>query len=386
MATFLRSLPPGSPVRSLSKAAATDFLTSQHIVRGIPGDTVALRREWCGAVLWIEAHPLLTLEDITSLSNLLRETLCCLLEVASDGTISQKSRRLYRAIKGPPRDTFLDLMVGTCPELSAVIVTMVQAQRRLRNVSFNWDPADLAEAREACAPREWLLTVCLLVDDLKALSSYLLDRTRMVHGVNRQWHFDVVTQSILTMVNVWRSTIIVVRPALPAAAGGGGAGFDGVVANRLAPLGDGGDGGAVHVGVRAGNQQPPSASIIAPALVNAVPPPAANVAAPQQPPMYGGAPLPAGAVQQANHGFSQELCQWGGGVPNPQHHMGPWPGALLQYPPPYGQHPFYYGHQPQQQPPPPPPPPPLLPQYGEAGGSGAGTAAGSAAGPLVSFL
>jgi len=76
----------------------------------------------------------------------------------------------------------------------------------------------------------------------------------------------------------------------------------------------------------------------------------------------------------------------GGGVPNPQHHMGPWPGALLQYPPPYGQHPFYYGHQPQQQPPPPPPPPPLLPQYGEAGGSGAGTAAGSAAGPLVSFL
>ena len=39
------------------------------------------------------------------------------------GTISQKSRRLYRAIKGPPRDTFLDLMVGTCPELSAVIVT-----------------------------------------------------------------------------------------------------------------------------------------------------------------------------------------------------------------------------------------------------------------------
>jgi len=41
---------------------------------------------------------------------------------------------------------------------------------------------------------------------------------------------------------------------------------------------------------------------------------------------------------------------------------------------------------PQQQPPPPPPPPQLLPQYGEAGGSGAGTAAGSAAGPLVSFL
>ena len=73
----------------------------------------------------------------------------------------------------------------------------------------------------------------------------------------------------------------------------------------------------------------------------------------------------------------------GGSVPNPQHHMGPWPGALFQYPPPYGQHPLYYGHQPQQQPPPPPPPP--LPQYGAAGGSGAGTAAGSAAGPLVSF-
>ena len=383
MATFLRSLPPGSPVRSLSKAAATDFLTSQHIVRGIPGDTVALRREWCGAVLWIEAHPLLTLEDITSLSNLQRETLCCLLEVASDGTISQKSRRLYRAIKGPPRDTFLDLMVGTCPELSSL--TMAQAQRRLRNVSFNWDPADLAEAREACALREWLLTVCFSVNDLKALPSYLLDRARMVHGVNRQWHLDVVTQSILTMVNVWRSTIVVVRPALPAAAGGGGAGGDGVVANRLAPLGDGGDGGAVHVGVRAGNQQPPPASIIAPgpALANAVPPLAANVAASQQPPMYCGAPPPAGAVPPANHGFFPGALPMGGSVPNPQHHMGPWPGALFQYPPPYGQHPLYYGHQPPQQPPPPPPP---LPQYGAAGGSGAGTAAGSAAGPLVSFL
>ena len=94
MATFLRALPQNSPVRSLSKVAATNYLTSQHIVRGIPGDAVALRREWCGAVLWIEAHPqgdpLLTLDDVVGLSNLQRETLCNLLNVSFDRNGSAK--------------------------------------------------------------------------------------------------------------------------------------------------------------------------------------------------------------------------------------------------------------------------------------------------------
>jgi hypothetical protein len=134
-------------------------------------------------------------------ANLQRETLCNLLNVPSTGTTQQKSRRLFSALKGPSRDTFLDLTVGSCPELASL--TMAQAQNRLRTASFKWDPNDLAEAREACALREWLLNVCTTVNDLKALPSYLLDRVRMVRGVDRQWHTDVTATSSLRQSSRW---------------------------------------------------------------------------------------------------------------------------------------------------------------------------------------
>jgi hypothetical protein len=143
--------------------------------------------------------------DIAILSAAMRDTLSAILKVDTSRGIVETSNRLLRAIIGAPRDTFLSLMTGSQPDLATL--SRHQADTLLGKSSFQWDPTNLHEAREACDCQSWLLGVCMSADDVKALPSNWRYRVRMVHGVNSAWDGETIIGTIFNLMEKWRARL-----------------------------------------------------------------------------------------------------------------------------------------------------------------------------------
>ena len=205
MTTFVRMLPNAHQLKTVTKEAALDILASQSLVVGSPTGETAVLREWCAALTWMLSRPQMSIDDVLDLSRAQRATLAAMLKVQTNGGTQDFSQRLLRAMKGHDNETFLSIMCTTHPELSGL--TQSQVDRRLANVSFNHDPANLAEARELCAIKAWCQEACTTAADWSALPVHLRDFVRMIHGVNKHFPEGVIASTIATVVNCWRDRV-----------------------------------------------------------------------------------------------------------------------------------------------------------------------------------
>jgi len=203
--TFVRALPAQHPIRTLGRNDAVDMLSADHRVVGVKqGATVPELREWCAATVWISSHPALTADDVVLLSVAQRDTLGAMLEVDTTRGVIETAGLLVRAILGTPSDTFLSIMATVRPDLATM--SRAETDAALNNTSFNYDPVDLGDAREACALKAWLLDVFTTADDFKALPANLRDWARMLHGVNSAWDGDTIATTVLSLVDKWKSS------------------------------------------------------------------------------------------------------------------------------------------------------------------------------------
>ena len=112
MGTFVRMLPSNHQLRTITRDAAIDILSSQSLVLGIPTGAAAELREWCSAVTWILSRPIMKIDYVLDLSTAQRATLGAMPKVPTDGGILEAATRLLRAIKGQDNETFLSLMIN----------------------------------------------------------------------------------------------------------------------------------------------------------------------------------------------------------------------------------------------------------------------------------
>ena len=161
-------------------------------------------REWCAAIVWISSHTALTADGVVHLSIAQRGTLGAMLEVDTTRCVIETSGLLVRTILDALSDTFLSIMVAVQPDLATM--SRAETDDALNNTSFNYDPADLGDAREACALKTWLRDAFTTADDFKALPENLRDWARMLHGVNSVWDRDTIATTVPSLVDKWKAS------------------------------------------------------------------------------------------------------------------------------------------------------------------------------------
>ena len=161
-------------------------------------------REWCAAIVWISSHTALTADGVVQLSMAQRGTLGAMLEVDTTRCVIETSGLLVRAILDALSDTFLSIMVAVQPDLATM--SRAETDDALNNTYFNYDPADLGDAREACALKAWLRDAFTTADDFKALPANLRDWARMLHGVNSVWDRDTIATTVPSLVDKWKAS------------------------------------------------------------------------------------------------------------------------------------------------------------------------------------
>ena len=153
--SFISRLPAQHAALRYNKAFAIRVLDDDaRVVPNLSSLPVAALREFCAAVLWLNASSPVRQTDIEGLSDAERDVLCRMLGISGDGVPLVVSRRIHAVIASAEPTasahavSFYSLVHSFHPELDGDTASL---KRTAQNSSFASHPATRAEAQEDAA-------------------------------------------------------------------------------------------------------------------------------------------------------------------------------------------------------------------------------------------
>lgn len=171
--TFIARLPVGHPLRKATVSTTTDLLGKDERVKGVVPGSVADKREWCAALLYLADNAPFTDAALGRISAAEKSVLFAMLNVGQDGGTAAASARLFAAANNTSVIvTFVSLLPAT--DLETASLTKAQATQILRQLPFKIPTSPSAEQlRELCAARVWCESVLQTPGDIQALPDNL---------------------------------------------------------------------------------------------------------------------------------------------------------------------------------------------------------------------
>jgi len=207
--SFLARLPAQHQVRKYTKQVAIQVLDDDSRMASSTDSPVAALREYCAALLWLNANNPVQLPSLENLSAAERRTLCVMLGLSDFGVPGVVRRRILACVSGPDPAAsaqiavgFYSFMLPTHPELdgdTASLKTLAQQS------SFQGRPSTRREAQEEAAMHFWCLDVLQQDDDVRALPLSLRTRLERAHGIPMSWPESFRASTVVGLVKAWIS-------------------------------------------------------------------------------------------------------------------------------------------------------------------------------------
>ena len=214
--SFISRLPAQHTALRYIKAFAIRVLDDDaRVVPNLSSLPVAALREFCAAVLWLNASSPVRQTDIEGLSDAEHDVLCRMLGISGDGVPLVVSRRIHAVISSAEPTasarsvSFYSLVHSFHPELDGDTASL---KRTAQHSSFASHPATRAEAQEDAAMAVWCEAALLKPDDLQGLPIVLRKRLEKAHNTDSSWPEQVCADAAFNLVKAWRA---------PAASGAG---------------------------------------------------------------------------------------------------------------------------------------------------------------------
>ena len=207
--SFISRLPAQHAALRYNKAFAIRVLDDDaRVVPNLSSLPVAALREFCAAVLWLNASSPVRQTDIEGLSDAERDVLCRMLGISGDGAPLVLSRRIHAVISSAEQTasahavSFYSLVHSFHPELDGDTASL---KRTAQNSSFASHPATRAEAQEDAAMAVWCEAALLKPDDLQSLPIVLRKRLEKAHNIDSRWPEQVRADAAFNLVKAWRA-------------------------------------------------------------------------------------------------------------------------------------------------------------------------------------
>ena len=207
--SFISRLPAQHAALRYNKAFAIRVLDDDaRVVPNLSSLPVAALREFCAAVLWLNASSPVRQTDIEGLSDAERDVLCRMLGISGDGVPLVVSRRIHAVISSAEPTasarsvSFYSLVHSFHPELDGDTASL---KRTAQHSSFASNPATRAEAQEDAAMAVWCEAALLKPDDLQCLPIVLRKRLEKAHNIDSRWPEQVRADAAFNLVKAWRA-------------------------------------------------------------------------------------------------------------------------------------------------------------------------------------
>ena len=204
--SFISRLPAQHPARRYAKPDAIQVLMDDaRAVQTIHAKPVAVLREYCAALLWLNSNQPVQLSDLEGLPQAQKSTLCSLLDLSEVGVPGAVCRRILAIVSGPaaapaPSVGFYMLMAPFHPELDGDTLSLTRLAQRS---SFRGNPNTRSEAQEQAAMQFWCADALRQADDVRALPIALRSSLELAHGVHAHWPEPTRADTVVSLVTAW---------------------------------------------------------------------------------------------------------------------------------------------------------------------------------------